>query len=259
MPVTTRPFARTFRLAALAAAATVAMVAMSAPHATRRGTARADSSAAPVFSDPTSIDHAFLPVVPGALKVFSGRDEGVAKTVVEHHLRETRSFAWDGGSVECRVVEQRTFEDGVVSSTERLFFAQADDGSVWLFGEVEDSVEDTPSEPGSWVVGSAAQGDPEGTVETSSPALAMPAAPAAGDEWTAESVLGVEKTVLVAADGITVPGPAGRIAGGIRVIERETGDRTPESVWYAPGVGAVREVSRGERMALKASSVGLRR
>lgn len=246
-PVRTTAFAAVL---ALAAGSTVPRITPEA---------RADASAVPEFADPTRIDHPLHPVVPGALKVFAGRDEGVAKTVVETHLAETRTFSWDGAEVACRIVEERTFEAGVVISTERIFYAQAADGSVWMFGEVEDGIEDDPLEPNGWVVGAVAPTDPEGTVSVPAPALAFPGSPAAGDQWIAESVNGVEKTVRVLSEGLSVPGPAGRLSGAVRVLERESGDRTPEHVWYVPGCGAVRTASRGERMSLQASTIGLRR
>ncbi len=72
----------------------------------------------------------------GCLKVFQGAD-GRAKTVGVHiYLAETRSFDWNGAAVQCRVLREVAFEDGQLLEISDNYFAQADDGTVYYFGEV---------------------------------------------------------------------------------------------------------------------------
>ena len=66
----------------------------------------------PTFSDPSNITNVFAAFRPGAVKVFKGRSEGARTTVLEHHLQETRTFIYAGGSVECAILEESAFEDG---------------------------------------------------------------------------------------------------------------------------------------------------
>lgn len=250
----------TRRSAALACAAIVAYGVEAHPPAARAQ----DAAGPPAFSTPLAITNDLLPFVVGAVKVYAGADHGVPVTLLERHLAETRDFAWDGGTVACRVVETLEFHRGAEASRQRVYLAQADDGSVWAFGETDengDEIEpEDPDEPGGWLVGTRGPTDPASAIENAMPGLVMPAAPRPGDAWTAEDAPPVFfKTNRVLADGAVVRAGALRLAGCVRLRETDVPDASTETRWYAPGLGLVRTQEPGERIALSASTIRPRR
>jgi hypothetical protein len=227
--------------------------------------ARAQDAAAPAaFTAPLAITNELLPFVVGAVKVYAGTERGVPVTLLERHLAETREFAWDGGTVSCRVIETIEFRRGAEEARQRVYVAQADDGSVWAFGETDDDSDEIEEEddddPGGWLVGTRGPSDPADAVEGARPGLLMPPAPRAGDEWTAEDAPPVFfKTNRVLAESEVVPTGAGRLVGCLRLREIDVLDESTETRWYAPGLGLVRTREPGERVALRASTIRPRR
>lgn len=244
------------RLAALAALAAAAGAPARLPSA-----AAAVPAGPPVFTTPLEVSNVLHPFQPGAVKVYSGREGRDAVVVVERHLAETRSFVWDAAAVECCVVETLKFVRGRSASRERFFVAQADDGSVWAFGEIDDRdpVDDAgedADESGGWIVGQAAPGDPENLTTGATPALLMPAAPARGDEWEPEDAPpDFVKTGRVTDDSAVVRAAGARLRNCIRIVERDHVDETSEVRLYAPGIGLVQTREPGERLSLTASTL----
>ncbi|NUN53602.1 MAG: hypothetical protein HUU06_12570, partial [Planctomycetaceae bacterium] len=217
----------------------------------------------PVFTDPLDIDNDLFPFRTGSIKVFRGTERRIAVTVVEAHLPEVRTFAWEGGEVACRTLRETIFEDGALLESSLGFYAQAQDGTVWSFGEVAEPVGD--DDPGgdpdeddtSWVVGALAPGDPEGTISVPGPTVFMPATPEAGDTWTPDAGdPGTDEVDTVLDAAARVRCPAGVFLGCLEVEER-SGD-SPERAfkWYAPGVGAIAARGPGERLLLQATTLG---
>lgn len=247
-----------FRSGALLVVSLVASAVPSSPQPARAATG------GPVFTTPLAITNDLMPFVAGAVKLYEGTDHGVPVTLLERHLAETREFAWDGGTVSCRVVETIEFHRGAEAARQRVYLAQADDGSVWAFGETDDDTGEIEPEdaddPGGWLVGVRAPSDPADAVLDAMPGLLMPPAPRAGDEWTAEDAPPVFfKTNRVLADQDVVPTGAGRLSGCVRLREIDVKDESTETRWYAPGLGLVRTRERGERIALRASTIRPRR
>jgi hypothetical protein len=113
----------------------------------------------------------------------------------------------------------------------RDYFAQADDGSVWYFGEDVDNYEDgvLADHDGTWLAG-----------RDGPPGMIMPARPAVGDVYRPENIPGrVFEEVTVRKVDRTVPGPRGRVAGAV-VVEEELEDGTRELKTFAPGYGEFR-------------------
>jgi len=112
-------------------------------------------SGTPVFSNPLAITNPFQPFRPGALKVFSGSDHGTKTESHDIYLRQTREFQWNGKTVKCRILREVAFEDGELVESSDNYFAQADDGTVYYFGEVVDNYVDgvIANHDGSWLVG----------------------------------------------------------------------------------------------------------
>ena len=95
------------------------------------------------FDDPMHIDNRWLPLTPGTQLVYEG------SAIVDEEGRQTRRVVTtvtdltkviDG--VRTLVIWERDFTAGKLSEPELAFFAQDDDGNVWLVGEYPEEYED---------------------------------------------------------------------------------------------------------------------
>jgi len=211
----------------------------------------------PTFSHPLDITNAYMPFQPGGVKVFNGGNEGRRTVVVDLYLTTTRTFRVNKKSVRCRILQETEFEGGQVSEISQNFFAQADDGTVYYFGELVDKYEGgvIVSHEGSWLVGGPGPGDPKETATASAPAIFMPGQPEVGDVFKPEDLFPVvDETVTVKAVGLSLTVTAGRFSNVIQVEETSRLPGAPEAKWYAAGVGVVKVRARGEFLSLVATT-----
>ena len=214
----------------------------------------------PVFTTPTTIDNTYFPFVPGAVTVSSGKKDGQVNVIVDLFLTDTRTCNTGGGDVECRDLQETEFLGGKIEEISHNFFAQADDGSVYYFGETVDVYDDTGaivSHEGSFLVGGPTlPGDPPDTVAITDPGLFMPATPEVGDVYMPEDAVPAaqeQDTVESATDKQKTP--AGKFTDVLRVHEFGALDGDVETKWYAPGVGVIRAKAKGEQVKLIASTL----
>jgi hypothetical protein len=216
-------------------------------------------AAPPTFTNPLDITNPYQPFEPGGMKVFAGVSDGSRHVAVYTYLAATRTFMVNGTPVACRIIQKTEFEDGALGEFSQSFFAQADDGTVYYFGELVDKYENgrVASHEGSWLVGGATQpSDPPDTASASVPAVFMPPSPMVGDTFKPEDLLPiVDETLTVQAIGRRVRTAAGRFSNAIRVKETSRLPGPPGTKWYAAGVGAVKARDKGGRSALVASTL----
>jgi hypothetical protein len=214
---------------------------------------------APVFTSPLEITNEFFPFEPGAVRLFIGRDDGARLAVVDLYREETRSFDVGGNPVECAILQETEFEDGSVVEISQNYFAQADDGTVYYFGEVVDIYEDgkVASHDGSWLVGGPTlETDPEDTATALVPAVFMPEEPEVGDSWKPEDLFPiVDETVTVLDEDVKVKVLAGTFEDTLKVEETSAISEGAGRKWYAPGVGLVLDKSTGSKLQLVASTL----
>ncbi len=212
-----------------------------------------------VFTTPLVFTNPLVPFESGAVKLFVGKSGGAKTAVVDIYLAETRAFDLGGGSVECAILQETEFEDGVVVEISRNHFAQADDGTVAYFGETVDIYESGAivAHDGSWLVGGPTlPGDPVDTATAAAPAVFMPAAPAPSDTWKPEDLLPfVDETVTALDDDATISVPAGKFVHALKVEESTALGPETELKWYAPGVGVAKVKAKGEKLLLIASTL----
>ncbi len=213
----------------------------------------------PSFSNPLNITNAYHPFQVGGLKIFQGKD-GDSKTVgVHQYLIETRSFNWNGTTVECRVLREIAFEDGLLIEISDNYFAQANDGTVYYFGEVVDNYEDgvVVDNDGSWLVGGRTRAsDPATTANAPNPTVFMPANPEVGDVFKPEDLAPiVDETAEVVRVGGTIKVPAGRFEETVTIEETSSLEPGATNKWYAPAVGVVFERAKREILNLISSTL----
>jgi hypothetical protein len=227
----------------------------------------ASVSAQPVFSDPLDITNPFHPFPPmgtSLSKTLVSQQGHTDEVAVHNYLPGTRLFEWPLNSaqmVACRILEEVAIEDEEVVEISQNFFAQADDGTVYYFGETVDIFENgmLVSNEGSWLVGGPTlPTDPITTFPAADPAEFMPASIQVGQTWKPEDLLPLfplDETVEAIKLDKTVVTPAGRFTGCLKVLEStELNDET-ENKWYAPGVGVIKEKGKGEILILESLEI----
>jgi hypothetical protein len=185
---------------------------------------------APRFSDPTDVTNPLFPISDLRSAVLSGRVEGKPFHTETTLLPETRIIEWtEGERVETLVSQYVAYLGGRIEEVALDYYAQADDGSVWYFGEdvfnySEDGrIADTE---GTWLAG-----------KDGSPAMIMPAQPEVGDVYRTETIPGLAfEQVTVKTTDKTVEGPSGPVEGAM-VAEELHDDGTFEDKIFAPGYG----------------------
>lgn len=213
------------------------------------------------FTNPLDITNVFHPFPAQGItleKVFEVQQGHTDERVVHTYMTGTRSFEWPLGTgqmVDCRILEETDIEDEEVTEVSINYFAQADDGTVYYFGETVDIFDGgvLVSHEGSWLVGGPDVGDPPGTFPANDPAVFMPASPQEGSIWKPEDLLPafpLDETAEVIKEDKTVFVPAGLYFGCIRVLESTALSDETELKWYAPGVGVIKAKEPGETLVL---------
>jgi hypothetical protein len=158
----------------------------------------------------------------------SQTEEGLERIVVEV-TTDTRQVM----GVDCVVVRDTASLDGSVIEDTFDWFAQADDGAVWYFGEDTKDYEngEVVSTEGAWEAG----------VDGAQPGIVMPAEPRVGDRYRQEFYPGEAEDmaeILSLTEQIEVP-----VGAYDQVVM--TKDFTPlepdvlEQKYYARGVGMI--------------------
>jgi hypothetical protein len=220
----------------------------------------APSARAQTFSDPLTSTNAYAPFEVGAIKVLRGKSDGERIHVVDDYQATTRTFTFSGQMVECHLLREVEFKDGVLEEISYNYFAEDDDGDVYYFGETVDIYEDgvIVAHDGSWLVGGPTDpGDPIDTANAPAPTLFMPADPQAGDTWKPEDLFPiVDETVEAQNVTAKVKVPYGKFQDALQVEETsQIPDSDPEKKWYVGGIGVVKAKAKGEKLALEASSL----
>jgi hypothetical protein len=197
---------------------------------------------APPFSNPTEVTNPLFPISNLRSAILNGSVEDMPFKVETTLLPGTRIIGWpDGKQVETLVSQYVAYLDGRIEEVALDFYAQADDGSVWYFGEDVFNYQDglIGDTEGTWIAG-----------QEGPPAMIMPADPKLGDVYRPENIPGlVFEEVNVKSVGETVDGSRGPVEGAI-VAEELHQDGAREDKTFAPGYGEFFTGSGGDVEAL---------
>jgi hypothetical protein len=191
----------------------------------------------PSFSNPTGITNPYFPLARIRKHILEGTVGG-QRVRVERTLRNrTESFQVGDQTVRTLVMKERSYVDGELEEVALAYFAQADDGTVYYFGEDVNiySNRKLVSQEGTWRFG----------VDTNQLWIIMPAHPKVGTPFQPENVPGITTEgdgVISVSEIVRVP--AGRFRNCLKVQETLS-DGTIEFKYYAPNVGVVKEVTEG--------------
>lgn len=198
-------------------------------------------TAAPSFSDPTTITNPLFPISSLHSALLLGNVDGHLMRVETTLLPGTNPIVLDGEVVETLASQYVAYLDGRIHEIAIDWYAQADDGSVWYLGEDVFNFEDgvVADTEGTWLAG-----------KDGPAAMIMPADPQVGDVYRPENIPGVvfEEVTITSVDQ-TLDGPQGPVAGTI-VAEELHMDGICENKAFAPGYGEFASGVGGDREVL---------
>jgi hypothetical protein len=182
----------------------------------------------PRFSSPTKVTNPLFPVSRQASVLFVGRVDGKPFRTEVTLLPRTRVIDWSGQRVETLVSQYTAYLDGRLQEVAYDLYAQADDGSVWYFGEDVADLEKGAivTKEGTWQAGK------DGPAE-----MIMPGSAKVGDVFRTENIPGIAfEEVTVTSVSKKLEGPVGPIEGGMVGQELHM-DGATEDKLFAPGYG----------------------
>jgi hypothetical protein len=197
--------------------------------------------AMPTFSHPTTITNPLFPVSNQSSVLMLGRVEGEPFRTEVTLLPETRIIEWEGQRIQVAVSQYVAFRGGSIEEVAYDLYAQADDGSVWYFGEDVFDFRDGAIvvTEGTWLAG-----------KDGPAAMIMPADPQVGDVYRPENAPGfVFEEVTVKSVTEAVEGPLGPVEGGMVASELHM-DGGRERKVFAPGYGEFYTAAGGDVEAL---------
>ncbi len=195
----------------------------------------------PTFSNPTNITNPLFPISRLHSQLQLGTVDGKPFRSESVLLPEKGTVSWDGKQIRVVLQQYLATVDGAVEEIAIDRYAQADDGSVWYFGEdvYDYRAGAVAVTEGTWLAG-----------RDGPPAMIMPAQPKIGDVFRAENIIGVVFEELeVTAVNRTFPGPRGPVKGAIVAKELHLDGSHSDKI-FAPGYGEFHTASNGELEAL---------
>jgi len=195
----------------------------------------------PTFSNPTKVSNPLFPYSQTDQIILLGKVDGQPFHVIYTRLPGTRKIDWNEEQVDTIIVQYVAHLNGRIQEYALDWYAQADDSSVWYFGEDVFDYEDgvVVSTEGTWLVGR------DGPL-----AMIMPRNPKVGDVFRVENIPGVAfEEVTVTATDVTVQGPVDPIEGAMVARELHM-DGSYSNKTFAPGYGEFVTINQGELEAL---------
>ena len=184
-----------------------------------------------------TVDNPYFPLVPGTVKTFIKRHGVKTSQIVVEVTRHTRTVM----GVACIVVHDMETEAGRLIEDTYDWYAQADDGTVWYFGE--DTREFKPGGEidisGAWEAGK----------DGAQPGIVMPATPLDLMPYRQEFLAGKAEDVgQIVSMNELVTVPAGSYTEVLKTKEWSMVESGTEQKWYAKDVGVVREVGAADEI-----------
>jgi hypothetical protein len=195
----------------------------------------------PTFSKPTEITNPLFPIGNLRSAVLLGHVDDKPFRTETTLLPGARTVVWEGERVPVLVSQYVAYLDGRLEEVAIDRYAQADDGSVWYFGEDVFDYQDgaVALTEGTWLAG-----------RDGPAAMIMPGKPEVGDVFRPENVTGIVFEEVVITDvSKTVQGPHGLVEGGV-VAKELHADGSNDFKTFAPGYGEFRTTSDGDLEAL---------
>ncbi len=186
------------------------------------------------FTRSTIIDNKWLPMQPGMQYVYTGTTIDDSGAAVPHRVVFTvTDLTKVIENVRNVVIWEQDFSDNELAESEIAFFAQADDGVIWHFGQYPEVYEngelvETPA----WIAG----------IEEARPGITMKAEPKLGTPDYSQGLgpaVGWTDRAQVEQVGQETCVAAGCYKDVVVTKETALGEQGFQHKYYAPGVGVV--------------------
>ena len=195
------------------------------------------------FSDPTTIDNRYSPLVPGTQLVYEGRSNRGLGRLPHRAIFTVTDLTKNVDGVDAVVLWDRDINAGKLLEGELAFWAQDDDGNVWLLGEYPEEYDDRgnfEAAPDTWLAGR----------ERAQAGIMMRAEPKLGTTSYHQGLapaIGFADVARVYKSGVRDCVPKGCYDDV--VVTKETNPEEPDDgfqlKYYASGVGNTRAAPRG--------------
>ena len=178
---------------------------------------------------PQAITNPLFPIAQVTQSLQLGTVDGEPFRAEVTLLPGTRTITWNGRQVPTRIHQYVAYSGGRILEVALDWYAQADDGSVWYFGEDVFNYQDgvVADTHGTWLAG-----------KDGPPGMIMPANPSPGQVYRPENIPDlVFEQVTVKAAGRRVPGPRGTVDGAMVITELHMDGRTEDKT-FAPATAS---------------------
>lgn len=199
------------------------------------------------FSNPSVITQPDLQYVVGSTKTYTAETEDGTETIIVDALAMTRMVM----GIECAVIQDRVFLDGVIIEDTFDWYAQDDDGNVWYMGEEVDNYNYDKDgnltgidHEGSWEAGL----DINGSGSIAEPGHHVPASLTPGDSYYQEFYEdeAEDMAMVVRLDATVELSTGTTYEDCLQTLEWNPLDAGAiEYKFYAKGVGLVMEIELG--------------
>lgn len=109
------------------------------------------------FSHPRRIDNPWSPLLPGTQYVLTGQANRGLGLLPHDVVFTVTDVIKEINGIECAVLWDRDFQDGILAEAELAFFAQDDAGNIWMMGEYPEEYDIVSGEfqgaPSTWIAG----------------------------------------------------------------------------------------------------------
>ncbi|MFN0059783.1 MAG: hypothetical protein ACKVX7_15095 [Planctomycetota bacterium] len=190
---------------------------------------------AATFSQPSIVTHARLPFIDDTVTTHFVATEGGLEVIVVEVVNDTRIV----NQLECAIIRDRVYVDGVLVEDTYDWYAQDDDGNVWYMGE--DATNYEYDDQGQ-LIGTDSDGSWEAGVDGAEPGIILWDVPVLGASYLQEFYEGeAEDMAIVIATDVEVALPDGTTFEHCwQILEwtpLEPGGLAHK--YYAPGIGLV--------------------
>jgi len=107
------------------------------------------------FSNPLNIDNPWSPLAPGTQYVLTGQANRGLGLLPHDVVFTVTDMIKDINGIPCVVLWDRDFQEEILAEAELAFFAQDDDGNIWMMGEYPEEYDITSGEfqgaPSTWI------------------------------------------------------------------------------------------------------------
>ena len=190
-----------------------------------------------LFLTGTNITHPYFPMTDGRKYIYEGQTEDGLEHIEEQRKDSTRLVQ----GIECVVVNFKAYLNGVLIEEADDWYAQANDGTVWYFGEEVDNYDQDGqllNHDGSWEAG----------IDGAKAGIIMPAEFTVGFRYREEYYFNeAEDEAEITGINLSQTIPFGTFSDCLRTKNwTELEPDVVEEKYYASGVGLIREVNTAD-------------